>query len=242
MPAKPDPRTPMHRIAFTKLSEARISAALKDVAKVGPACVSPLSDSLAGKSLTVVTDKGPTLAYRFAGANRLSVAENGGRAVEAGYGALVQDHITLIAHLVPGTMRGYAVVIDGRSSIATVDPAGPPPTTTIGGVIALHSRRDPVPVPVRSNALPRVRRSGRRSPPDSTPNERRLPSESGSVPVRESDAGRGPHPRCPLLAPVDAFVRLDGYLEEAGPWSARTSRSTSFSWERVRRRWRPASI
>lgn len=120
MPAKPDPQVPMHRVAFTRLSDSQISAALARVAKVGPACASPLSGSLAGKSIKVVTDKGPTLAYSFAGTGRLRVSENGGRAIEAGYGALVLDEITLIAHLTPGTLRGYAVVIDGRSSIATV--------------------------------------------------------------------------------------------------------------------------
>ena len=42
-----------------------------------------------GKQLRIVTDKGPTLSYRFASNDRLTVAENGdGRAVEAGYGAL----------------------------------------------------------------------------------------------------------------------------------------------------------
>ncbi|MBN8830890.1 MAG: MoaF N-terminal domain-containing protein [Sphingomonadales bacterium] len=120
MPAKPDPQTPMFRVAYTKLTEGQIASALAKVAKAGPACASPLSDSLRGKSLRIVTDKGPTLSYRFASDRQLSVSENGGKAVDAGYGALVQDHITLIAHLIPNSLRGYAVVIDNRTNIATV--------------------------------------------------------------------------------------------------------------------------
>lgn len=110
----------MHRMAFTKLSDSQIASALANVAKIGPAHASPLSDSLAGKSIRVVTDKGPTLTYKFASSDRLSVSENGGGVIEAGYGALTQDHITLISHLIPGTSRGYAVVIDNHSRIATV--------------------------------------------------------------------------------------------------------------------------
>jgi hypothetical protein len=110
----------MHRIAFTKLSEGQILAALAGVARAGPVCASPLSDTLRGRSLRIVTDRGPTLAYKFTSERQLSVSEDGGRAIVTGYGALVQDHILLIAHLIPGTLRGYAVVIDERSDIVTV--------------------------------------------------------------------------------------------------------------------------
>ena len=34
------------------------------------------------------TDNGPTLDYRFAGKDRLTVSENGGTGSQAGYGAL----------------------------------------------------------------------------------------------------------------------------------------------------------
>jgi hypothetical protein len=111
---------PMHRIAFTKLDETQIGAALARVAMAGPGCASPLSGTLAGRTLRIMTDKGPALVYRFTSDRRLSLSENGGAAVEAGYASLVQDHIRLIAHLIPGTLRGYAIVIDERSGIATV--------------------------------------------------------------------------------------------------------------------------
>lgn len=116
----PYPKEPMHRFAYTKLSESQILSALRPVAASGPTSASPLSTTLAGKSLRIVTDKGPTLTYRFTGANRLSVAESGAGAVTAGYGALTLDHVTFFTHLIPGTQRGYSVVIDQQTNLATV--------------------------------------------------------------------------------------------------------------------------
>jgi hypothetical protein len=112
------PREQMHRIRYTKLTEAQIAAKL--AATSGPTSASPLSDVLAGKSVTIKTDEGPTLAYRFTGNNRLSVAENGGKAVNAGYGALTLDHVVVLSHLVPGTQRGFQVVVDQTTHLATV--------------------------------------------------------------------------------------------------------------------------
>ncbi len=88
MPGTPYPKEQMHRIAYTKLSEQQIADKLSAVAVSGPTSASPLSDVFAGKSIRIVTDKGPALAYTFSRTNRLSVAENGGSAVDAGYGAL----------------------------------------------------------------------------------------------------------------------------------------------------------
>jgi hypothetical protein len=109
----------MHRIAYTKLTEAQIAAKLV-AAAAGPTSASPLAGDLAGKSLRIVTDNGPSLSYRFASDKRLAVAESNGRAIDAGYGALTLDHVTLFSHMVPGTQRGYHVVIDGDTSLATV--------------------------------------------------------------------------------------------------------------------------
>ncbi|MFZ1990079.1 MAG: MoaF N-terminal domain-containing protein [Alphaproteobacteria bacterium] len=116
----PYPKEQMHRIAYTKLSEDQISEKLSKVLSSGPKCASPPSDALAGKQIKIVTDKGPSLAYKFASANRLSVAENGGAAVEAGYGAQVLDHVVFFTHLVPGTQRGYSLIIDQHTNQATV--------------------------------------------------------------------------------------------------------------------------
>ncbi|MGH9612606.1 MAG: MoaF N-terminal domain-containing protein [Bryobacteraceae bacterium] len=110
----------MHRIVYTKLSERQITDKLRPVAGTGPTSASPLADVFAGKSIRIVTDKGPALAYAFKGTKRLSVAESGGGAVDAGYGALTLDNVAFFSHMIPGTQRGYAVVIDQDTNLATV--------------------------------------------------------------------------------------------------------------------------
>ena len=120
MPGTPYPRQQMHRIAYTKLSERQIADKLSPAARSGPASASPLSDVFAGQQIRIVTDKGPALTYKFGRNNRLSVAENGGRAVEAGYGALTQDSVVFFSHMIPGAQRGYAVIIDRAANLATV--------------------------------------------------------------------------------------------------------------------------
>jgi hypothetical protein len=113
------PKEQMHRIAYTKLTQRQIDDKLVAAAS-GPVSASPLSDVFAGKSLRIETDNGPALSYAFGSDNRLSVAENGGAAVEAGYGALTLDHVAFFSHMVPGTQRGYNVVIDQETSLVTV--------------------------------------------------------------------------------------------------------------------------
>jgi MoaF N-terminal domain/MoaF C-terminal domain len=120
MPGTPYPKEQMHRIAYTKLSEQQIEDKLSKVVASGPKSASPLSDVFAGKSVRIVTDKGPSLAYTFSRGNRLSVAENGGGAVDAGYGALTLSNVVFFSHMIPGTQRGYAVVIDQGTNLATV--------------------------------------------------------------------------------------------------------------------------
>ncbi|HUN26453.1 MAG TPA: MoaF N-terminal domain-containing protein [Steroidobacteraceae bacterium] len=116
----PYPNKQMHRIAYTKLTAEQIAAKLGPVAERGPQSVSPLATDFAGESMRIVTDDGPTLSYKFASDARLSVAENGGNPVDAGFGALEIDHICLFTHMVPGTQRGYTVVTDRHSKLATV--------------------------------------------------------------------------------------------------------------------------
>lgn len=120
MPGTPYPKKQMHRIAYTTLSKGQIADKLRPAAAKGPASTSPLSDVFAGRSIRIVTDDGPALAYRFGGTDRLSVTENQGGAVEAGYAALTLDHIAIFSHMIPGTQRGYAVVIDRKTKLATV--------------------------------------------------------------------------------------------------------------------------
>jgi len=111
------PKEQLHRFAYTKLTPEQINAKLAGAA---PKSASPLSDVFVGKTLRIVTDNGPTLAYSFRSANRLSVAENTGRAVDASYAALTLDHVALFTHLVPGTQRGYHVAVDRNLGLATV--------------------------------------------------------------------------------------------------------------------------
>jgi len=112
------PKEQMHRFPYAKLTERQIESKLAKVA--APKCASPTSQSLSGKSLTIVTDAGPRLIYRFRSANELTVSENGASPVSAGYAALDLDRIALFSHLVPGTQRGYHVIVDPRTNLATV--------------------------------------------------------------------------------------------------------------------------
>ncbi len=121
MPGTPYPKEQMHRIAYTKLSEQHIADKLSAVAVSGPTSASPLSDVFIGKSIRIVTDKGPALSYTFSRNNRrLSVAENDGSVAEAGYGALTLGSVAFFSHMIPGTQRGYAVLIDQETNLATV--------------------------------------------------------------------------------------------------------------------------
>jgi hypothetical protein len=109
----------MHRIRYSKLTPEQIGSKLSAVT-AGPISATPLSDVLAGKSLRIVLDSGPVLSYRFASRNRLSLAEGDAAAVDAAYGALTLDRLALFSHLVPRTQRGYTVVIDQETNLATV--------------------------------------------------------------------------------------------------------------------------
>jgi hypothetical protein len=113
------PREQMHRIRYSKLTEQQIADKLAP-AVAGPTCASPCSEALAGKSLRIVTDNGPVLSYTFKSKNKLTLAEDAGGRVESGYGALALKQIVLFSHLVPKTQRGYHVIVDTKSNLATV--------------------------------------------------------------------------------------------------------------------------
>jgi len=113
------PKEQMHRIAYTKLDERQIAGKLR-AARSGPSSASQLSDALAGSSLRIVTDYGPQLSYRFSSDRELAVTENGGDSIVTGYGALMLDHVMLFSHMVPDTQRGYHVVVDRDTNLATV--------------------------------------------------------------------------------------------------------------------------
>ena len=50
----------------------------------------------------------------------MSVSINGKKAVKAGYRALELKQLLLISHLLPGTTKGYHIIIDRHSGLATV--------------------------------------------------------------------------------------------------------------------------
>ncbi|HVB86272.1 MAG TPA: MoaF N-terminal domain-containing protein [Candidatus Dormibacteraeota bacterium] len=118
MPGTPYPKEQMHRIAYTKLTKEQISEKLSAVS--GPTSASPLSDVFAGKSIRIVTDNGPTLSYTFNGNKQLSLTDGNSSAVNAGYGAFTLDSIVFFSHMIPNTVRGYAVAIDRSTNLATV--------------------------------------------------------------------------------------------------------------------------
>src|SRR3989338_7763268 len=102
---------PMHRFRYTKLSKEQIGKKLIP-AKAGPKSQSELSDVMAGKSLKIVTKDGPVLEYSFRNKSSLTVAENGGKKIRAGYGALTLNQMVFFSHLIPGEQKGYNVCID----------------------------------------------------------------------------------------------------------------------------------
>jgi hypothetical protein len=110
---------PMHRFKYTKLTEPQIAAKLK-ATDAGPSSASELSGALAGKSLKIVTDNGPVLTYEFASKSQLTLSENGGAKIKAGYGALTLKQMVFFSHMIPGTTRGYNVFVDLQTNLATV--------------------------------------------------------------------------------------------------------------------------
>ncbi len=126
----------MHRFKYTKLTKKQIAIALK-VTENGPKCASEFSDVLKGKSLKIVTQDGPVLEYAFKDKSKLTLSENGGKKIKAGYGALTLDQIVFFSHMIVEDQRGYNVYIDQDTNLVTVIEVGlstkrqePPP---IGG-------------------------------------------------------------------------------------------------------------
>src|SRR5579862_943531 len=113
------PKEQMHRIRYTKLTEKQIGDKLVAAAS-GPTCATAFSDALSGKSVTIVTDDGLTLGYHFKAKNRLALIVEGGPAVQAGYGALTLQRLIIFSHMVPGTQKGYQVILDPVQRLATV--------------------------------------------------------------------------------------------------------------------------
>jgi hypothetical protein len=113
------PKEQMHRIKYTKLTKDQIGRKLV-AAESGPDCKSGYTDILAGKSLKILTDNGPALSYSFKNRDTLALAEEGKTAVECGYGALTLTPVVFFSHMVPKTQKGYNVIVDLDTNLATV--------------------------------------------------------------------------------------------------------------------------
>jgi hypothetical protein len=111
--------TPMHRFKYTKLTEEQIVKKLVPAAD-GPKCVSEFSDAMVGKSIKILTEKGPVLSYSFKNRNKLMLSENGGNPIEAGYGSLTLKQMIFFSHMVPRTLKGYKVFVDLDTNLVTV--------------------------------------------------------------------------------------------------------------------------
>ncbi len=109
----------MHRFKYKQLTSDQIDKKLAATG-AGPKCVSELSDILVGKSMKIVTEKGPVLNYTFKSKNNLTFAEDGGAAVGAGYGALTLKQMVFFSHMMPKTRKGYNVFVDLKTNLATV--------------------------------------------------------------------------------------------------------------------------
>ncbi|MDR0861272.1 MAG: hypothetical protein LBN30_00625 [Oscillospiraceae bacterium] len=97
----------------------------KEVAAKLAAATRPTADKycgvLAGKSLKLklTGEFAPTqLDYTFASDSELTVVENG-TTYTAPYGAISLGDITVFSHLIPGTERGWHVVLDRKTELVT---------------------------------------------------------------------------------------------------------------------------
>ena len=110
---------PIHRFKYTKLTEKQIMEKLK-ATDAGPTSASQLSEALAGKTFKIVTDNGPVLTYDFINKKQLTMSENSGAKVKAGYGALTLKQMVFFSHMIPGSTRGFNVFVDLQTNLVTV--------------------------------------------------------------------------------------------------------------------------
>lgn len=110
---------PMHRFEYTKLSSDEIGRRLRTTEN-GPTSVSDFTNALNGSSLRIVTRDGPVLEYEFGNNRRLTLSENGGRAISSGYGELTLNQMVFFSHTIPGEQKGYNVFIDQGTNLVTV--------------------------------------------------------------------------------------------------------------------------
>lgn len=99
---------------YTPLTEAQIREKLTPV----PAPAGGEDAGLAGRRLRLVLDSGTELDYAF-GAETLTLSKNGAPPVRSPYGARALDGTVLVAHMLPGTLGGYVLVLDLPEKLCT---------------------------------------------------------------------------------------------------------------------------
>lgn len=102
---------------YTALTLEQIREKLTPV--IAPEGAGPGWEGLAGREYRLVQDNGLTLRYFF-GRDTLTMVENGGEPVEAPYAAKELCGIVLVSHMIPGTVRGYNLILDEPRGLTTV--------------------------------------------------------------------------------------------------------------------------
>ncbi len=102
---------------YTALTLEQIQEKLSPVR--APQSASPVWEGLAGREFRLVQDNGLTLRYFF-GKDTLTLIENGGDAIEAPYAAKELSGVVLVSHMIPGTVRGYELILDEIRGLTTV--------------------------------------------------------------------------------------------------------------------------
>lgn len=100
---------------YTALTAEQIQEKLTPTPKAAAGC----QVGLEGKQIKLVLDKGPALAYSF-GADTLTFTEDGGASIEAPYSARKLKNIILVTHMVPDSVKGFNLIIDESTNLATV--------------------------------------------------------------------------------------------------------------------------
>ena len=100
---------------YTPLTEAQI------LEKLTPAPV-PAGEGwlgLAGRRFTLLPDGGAPLRYAFR-ERTLTLTEGDGKSVEAPYAARELSGAVLVTHMIPGTLRGYVLILEEAARLCTV--------------------------------------------------------------------------------------------------------------------------
>ena len=111
----------MFRLNYNNLTLGQVEGIVAKAA--APVGATAFCKKLSGKKLRIVLDdspvKGPVLEYEFTSDTKLVFKEGGGEAVTCDYGSYSLKDLTLFSHMIPGTMRGYNVIIDWKTSVVT---------------------------------------------------------------------------------------------------------------------------